>query len=71
MQAGTVDVQTAGGYVQLGLGFLQVALEAAQKSGLAQEIIADLEAAIARLLKVVGTDVTYQQLQDLRVTKEW
>ena len=53
------------------LALLQILLANAVQSGLAQEIIADIEAAIAALLKVQGSDVTYGQLEQLRIQPKW
>ncbi len=37
----------------------------------AQQAISDVEAAVAALLKVQGTDVTFAQLEGLRTTPTW
>ena len=61
----------AASLIGLVLSLLQSILSSAKVGGVAPEIIADLEAAVANLLKVQGTDVTFQQLEGLRVTTEW
>ena len=50
---------------------LQSILASAQVGGMAPEIIAEIEAAVAKLLAVQGTPVTYAQLEGLRVTTKW
>jgi len=57
--------------IELVLSLLASALEAAHAKGLAPEIIMGVGAAISQLEKVRGSDVTYQQLQDLRVQPKW
>ena len=57
--------------ISLVLVLLQSILSAAKLGGIAPDIIANIEAAIANLLKVQGSDVTYQQLESLRVKTEW
>jgi hypothetical protein len=58
-------------YIQLALALLQVSLTAAKVNGLPVQVVTDLEAAIAKLSSVQGTPVTWQQLNDLRVTPTW
>ncbi|MGA9643461.1 MAG: hypothetical protein WBQ72_18830 [Terriglobales bacterium] len=50
---------------------LQSILASAQVGGMSPEIIAEIEAAVAKLLAVQGTPVTYAQLEGLRVTTKW
>jgi hypothetical protein len=50
---------------------LQSVLAAAKVGGVPADVIALIEGAIANLLKVQGTDVTYSQLESLRVKTEW
>jgi siroheme synthase len=57
--------------IELVLGLLGSALNAANVQGLAPEIVAGIRAAIAELEKVRGTPVTFQQLESLRVTPKW
>ena len=57
--------------ISLVLTLLQSILESAKVSGLAPEFLADIEAAVANLLKVQGTPVTYAQLEGLRVKTTW
>ena len=57
--------------ISLVLALLQSVLEAAKVGGVAPEVIANIEAAIASLLAVQGTPVTYEQLEGLRVTTKW
>ena len=61
----------AASLIETSLLLLQIALDAANKGGTADPIIADLEAAIAKLQSVQGTDVTWSQLQGLRVSTTW
>lgn len=57
--------------ITLVLGLLGSALSAAKQNGVAQEVIAGIEAAIAELTKVQGTPVTFNQLESLRVEPKW
>ena len=57
--------------VSLVLTLLQSILAAAKVGGLAPEVIANIEAAVANLLAVQGTPVTYAQLEGLRVETKW
>jgi len=57
--------------ISLVLALLQSVLSAAKVGGIAPDIIANLEAAVASLLQVQNTDVTYAQLESLRVTTKW
>ena len=54
-------------YVALGLSLLQTVLASAKAGQAEQSAIAVIEAAITKLLEVEGSDVTYQQLESLRV----
>jgi len=57
--------------ISLVLALLQSVLESAKIGGVAPEVIANIEAAVANLLAVQGTPVTYAQLEGLRVTTKW
>jgi hypothetical protein len=57
--------------ISLVLTLLQSILEAAKVGGVAPEVISNVESAIASLLAVQGTSVTYSQLEGLRVTTKW
>ena len=50
---------------------LQSILAAAKVGGVAPQMIANIEAAVASLLAVQGTPVTFAQLEGLRVTTKW
>jgi len=53
------------------LTLLESVLAAARVGGVAPEVIANLESAVASLLAVQGTPVTYAQLEGLRVVTKW
>lgn len=55
----------------LTLALLQSILAAAKVGGAPADVIALLQSAVDSLLKVQGTDVTYSQLEALRVKTEW
>ena len=57
--------------ISLILTLLQSVLESAKIGGVAPEVIANIEAAVANLLAVQGTPVTFTQLEGLRVTTKW
>lgn len=57
--------------ISLVLALLQSVLSAAKIGGVAPEVIANIEAAVAKLLAVQGTPVTFAQLEKLRVTTKW
>lgn len=57
--------------ISLVLTLLYSTLEAAKIGGAAVEVIAAIQAAIASLEKVRGTDVTFAQLEGLRVEPKW
>ena len=57
--------------ISLVLVLLQSVLSSAKVGGVAPELIANIEAAIASLLRVKGTSVSYAQLESLRVTTKW
>lgn len=61
----------AAALLSLVIALLQSILQAAKVGGVAPEIVADIQNAVASLLKVQGTDVTYSQLESLRVKTEW
>lgn len=50
---------------------LQSVLSAAKVGGVPAEIVTLIEGALANILKVQGTDVSYSQLESLRVKTEW
>jgi hypothetical protein len=50
---------------------LQSILAAAKMGGVAPQIVGNIEAAVASLLAVQGTPVTFAQLEGLRVTTKW
>ena len=57
--------------ISLVLSLLQSILAAAKVSGVAPDVIANVEAAVTNLLAVQGTPVTFAQLEGLRVTTKW
>ena len=57
--------------ISLVLTLLQSILASAKIGGVAPEVIAGIEAAVANLLAVQGTPVTFAQLEGLRVTTKW
>lgn len=57
--------------IALVLAILQSVLKAANVGGVPADIIALIQSAIDNLLKVQGTDVTYSQMESLRVKTEW
>lgn len=57
----------AAAYLELSLALLQNVLAAAKASGAALAVIQNLEAAIASLMSVQGSEVTFKQMEDLRV----
>ena len=57
--------------LDLVLSLLRVALDSANTNKLATEIVAGIAAAIKELEAVRGSDVTYQQLESLRVKPTW
>ncbi len=57
--------------VALALSLLHLALDNAKANNAGSEVIADLEAAIAKLIGVIGTDVTFGQLEGLRTKPKW
>lgn len=61
----------AAALISLIVTLLQSILSAAKVGGVPADVIALIEGAIANLLKVQGTDVTYSQLEGLRVKTEW
>lgn len=58
-------------YVALALSLLQTVLASAHAGQATQDAITALEAAVAKLLSVQGSDVTYAQLESLRVTQKF
>jgi hypothetical protein len=57
--------------ISLVLTLLQSVLASAKVGGVAPEVIANVEAAVANLLAVQGTPVTFAQMEGLRVTTKW
>jgi hypothetical protein len=57
--------------ISLVLTLLESVLASAKIGGVAPEVIANIEAAVANLLAVQGTPVTFAQLEGLRVTTKW
>jgi hypothetical protein len=57
--------------INLVLALLGSILSAAKVGGVPQDIINLIQGAIDSLLKVQGTDVTYSQLESLRVETKW
>lgn len=57
--------------IELAISLLQGILASAGVKGLAPEVVADVEAALAKLIGVQGTPVTYSQLESLRVKAQW
>jgi hypothetical protein len=57
--------------IQIAISLLLTELDAAKVGGAAPAIIANIQAAIDALMKVHGTDVTYEQLEGLRVKPTW
>ena len=57
--------------ISLVLALLESVLASAKVGGMAPEVIANIEAAVANLLAVQGTPVTFAQLEELRVTTKW
>lgn len=57
--------------VSLVLTLLQSVLASAKVGGVAPDVIANIESAVISLLKVKGTDVTFAQLEGLRVDPKW
>lgn len=57
--------------IALSLALLQQVLSSAKVAGAAPEIIASLEASIASLVSVHGSDVTFSQLEGLRTKPLW
>lgn len=57
--------------IQVVLALLSGVLAAATRSNAPQQIIQGVQAAIAALQQVHGSEVTKQQLESLRVTPQW
>jgi len=59
--------------IQLSLLLLQGVLSSfkSDQLELPAEIIADIQAAIANLQKYAGTDVTFDQLEAMKLTPQW
>jgi hypothetical protein len=57
--------------ISLVLTLLQSILASAKIGGVAPEVLANVEAAVANLMAVQGTPVTFAQLEGLRVTTKW
>jgi hypothetical protein len=61
----------SGTLIALALSLAGQALSDAKVNGAAAEIIAELESAVASLVKVHGSDVTFAQLEGLRTKPLW
>lgn len=61
----------AAALISLVVTLLQSVLAAAKVGGVPTDVLNLLEGAINNLLQVQGTDVTYSQLESLRVKTEW
>jgi len=61
----------AASLISLVLSLLQSILASAKVGGVAPDVIANIEGAVANLLAVQGTPVTFAQLEGLRVTTKW
>ena len=57
--------------IELVLALLGNVLAAAKVGGATPDVIAAIQAAIDSLSKVHGTDVTFQQLEAMRVKPTW
>lgn len=57
--------------IELALTLLSFVLDAAHVQGTAPDVIKDIETAVAALAKVHGTDVTFEQLESLRIEPKW
>lgn len=62
---------TAAFFLNLALSLLGAVLNSLNVAGTAPNIIADIQAAIAKLQGVQNTPVSYSQLESLRVTPLW
>jgi hypothetical protein len=58
-------------YIALALALLQSVLASAKIGNAEQAIITGIEEALAKLASVQGSDVTYQQLEELRSKVTW
>lgn len=67
---GSNGLQNYAQYIDLAIVLVQDALAAfGKKTDPEQAVVADLQSALDGLMKVQGTDVTYSQLEALRVQK--
>lgn len=57
--------------IALILSLLKLVLDQAGVKGLPEEAITDVQAAIAALERVRGSEVTFGQLESLRVEPKW
>jgi hypothetical protein len=62
---------TAATIIQLALWLTQTVLTQVKGTDVEQQVLADVQAAVDALAKVHGTDVTYEQLESLRVKPTW
>lgn len=60
-----------GSLISVALSILQAVLPLIVKSNLPTEIAAGVQAAIDSMLKVTGSSVTYQQLEELKTAPKW
>lgn len=56
-------------YIQLAIVLVQEVLAEIKGTNTEQQIVADVQSALDALLKVQGSEVTYAQLEALRVQK--
>jgi hypothetical protein len=56
-------------YIDLAVVLVMDVLQNIKGTNTEQQIVADVQAALDALMKVQGTDVTYAQLESLRVQK--
>ena len=57
--------------IGLVVALLQSVLSAAKVGGVPADVISLIQGAVSNLRQVQGTDVTYAQLESLRVKTEW
>ncbi len=57
--------------IELVLALLNIVLAQAGVKGLPAEIVTDVEAAVAALNRVRGSEVTFGQLEGLRIQPKW
>lgn len=57
--------------IQLALNILDTVLKATSTASLPTEVIAEINGAVESLKKVMGTQVTFAQLESLRAKDQW